>query len=55
LEEQSNGNIYAVNQFLRHKSLGTTATYLRKYSANKLRNSSNSIVDYVVSSKNVKN
>ena len=54
LEEQTNGNIYAVNQFLRHKSLGTTATYLRKYSANKLRVSSNSIVDYVVTPKNGK-
>jgi integrase len=52
LEEQTNGNIYAVNQFLRHKSLGTTATYLRKYSANKLRTSANSIVDYVVRPKN---
>ncbi|MBV5338084.1 MAG: hypothetical protein J0665_00785 [Deltaproteobacteria bacterium] len=31
------GNIYAVNQFLRHKSLGTTATYLRKYAANMLQ------------------
>ncbi|NVO00007.1 MAG: site-specific integrase [Geobacteraceae bacterium] len=54
LEEQSNGNIYAVNQFLRHESLGTTATYLRKYSANKLRDSANTICDYVVSSKNAK-
>ncbi len=54
LEEQTNGNIYAVNQFLRHKSLGTTATYLRKYSANKLRVSSNTIVDYVVTAKNSK-
>lgn len=48
LEEKTNGNVYAVNQFLRHASLGTTATYLRKYSANKLRESSDSIIDYMV-------